>query len=334
MILDANSWALILAGGEGSRLRSLTTDGTGLSVPKQYCSLRGGPSLLQEAVDRASAVAPLTRVVVVVASEHRRWWFSQLAALPTQNIVVQPENRGTAHGVLLPLLEIMVRDPDARVSLLPADHFVRDEPILARTLQRAMELSLVFRDDVYLLGVEPDEPDTELGYIVPAERPGAAPTPVVRFTEKPQLAEAQQLRSAGALWNVFIAAGTGTALLRLFGPRFAATRIRMETLLADSRASKRDRAWRDLYADLPTLDFSRDVLAEHAAGLKVLAVPACGWTDLGTPRRVEQALARHPPVRASREPLQATHAALDLSERVAAASGAQPGQTSQTGSYR
>jgi hypothetical protein len=106
----------------------------------------------------------------------------------------------------------------------------------------------------------------------------------------------------------------------------------METLLADSRASKRDRAWRELYADLPTLDFSRDVLAEHAAGLKVLAVPACGWTDLGTPRRVEQALARHhPPVRASREPLQATHAALDLSERVAAASGA---QSSQTGSYR
>jgi mannose-1-phosphate guanylyltransferase len=317
-MIDTNCWALILAGGQGTRLRSLTTDGTGIAVPKQYCSLRGGPSLLQEAIERATAVAPLVRIVVVVAAEHRRWWFPQLAALPSQNVIVQPENRGTAHGVLLPLLQIMARDREARVTLLPADHFVRDERILATSLQRATELSRLHPDDVYLLGVEPEEADTELGYIVPAGRPGAAPTPVLRFTEKPELAEAQKLRSDGALWNVFIAGGTGTAMLRLFGERYAETKVRMQTLLADGRGSTLDQAWRDLYAELPTLDFSRDVLEERAAALGVIAVPACGWTDLGTPRRVEQALSRHGLRPFAREPLHPPQAALNLSERVAA----------------
>lgn len=53
-----NTWALVRAVGEGSRLRSLTTTEAGLAVPKQFCSLRGGPSLLHEALQRAEAVAP------------------------------------------------------------------------------------------------------------------------------------------------------------------------------------------------------------------------------------------------------------------------------------
>jgi mannose-1-phosphate guanylyltransferase len=320
-MLDINNWAIVLAGGEGSRLHSLTTDASGIAVPKQYCSLFGGASLLQEAVARATAVAPLARVVVVVASEHRRWWFPQLADLPAQNLIVQPENRGTAHGVLLPLLQIAVRDPDARATLLPADHFLRDERILALSLRRAAELSHVHPNDVYLLGVQPDEADTELGYIVPTERVADGPVPVSRFTEKPQLAEAQDLRRKGALWNVFIASGAVAALLKLFGPSFAQTRARMESLLADGHGSTLDVAWREFYAGLPTIDFSKGVLQEHAAALQVLAVPACGWTDLGTPRRVEQTLARHTASPVAPGPRHASHAALNLSERVAVAHG-------------
>jgi len=75
----ANVWALILAAGEGSRLRGLTTTPGGLYVPKQFCSLQGGASLLEETLWRAESVAQRRHVVTVVAAQHRRWWEAPLA---------------------------------------------------------------------------------------------------------------------------------------------------------------------------------------------------------------------------------------------------------------
>ena len=118
---------MVLAGGEGSRLQGLTRNVHGVVVPKQFCSLQGGPSLLQEALQRAATVASMQRVGTVVAAQHRQWWTSMLGLLRPRNIFVQPHNRGTAHGILLPLLRIADLDPDATVVLLPADHHLRNE---------------------------------------------------------------------------------------------------------------------------------------------------------------------------------------------------------------
>ena len=131
-----NTWALVLAAGEGSRLRALTTH-RGVAVPKQFCSLVGGPSLLEEAILRAEAIVPRQRVCTVVAEQHRVWWEEALRFMPRRNVIVQPQNRGTAVGLLLPLLHIAQRDPQARVVILPSDHYVRDEAVLARSLRQA-----------------------------------------------------------------------------------------------------------------------------------------------------------------------------------------------------
>src|SRR5690242_16689165 len=98
--LVGQTWAIVLAGGDGTRLRSLTMDEVGQSVPKQYCSLRGGPSLLNEALRRAEMITSLARVCTVVAQQHRRWWAQSLAGLPRDNVIAQPQNRGTANGML------------------------------------------------------------------------------------------------------------------------------------------------------------------------------------------------------------------------------------------
>ncbi|MDH5255699.1 MAG: sugar phosphate nucleotidyltransferase [Gammaproteobacteria bacterium] len=284
-----HNWALVLAAGEGSRLRSLTTTASGVAVPKQFCSLVGEDSLLQEALRRAAVVARPDRICAIVAEQHREWWSSALADLPADNVVVQPENRGTAHGILLPLLDIVARDPDARVVILPADHHVRDEAILARALREATRLANRDPETVFLLGVEPDQPDPELGYVLPADTWGDGPSPVHRFVEKPPVDEALDLLKRGALWNVFIMAATARALLALFAADFAGTAGKM--LLAIARDARgRTTAMRRLYRQLPVRDFSRDVLEGREARLQVLPVPNCGWTDLGTPKRVAETL--------------------------------------------
>ncbi|HEY0940883.1 MAG TPA: sugar phosphate nucleotidyltransferase [Steroidobacter sp.] len=129
-----HQWALVLAAGDGSRLRALTTQPCGTPVPKQYCSLNGGPTLLEDAMARARAQVAPERVCAIVAQQHHRWWsaLDALATLPQANLIVQPRNRGTAIGILYSLLHILSQDAQAQVLLLPSDHYVADEVVLQR----------------------------------------------------------------------------------------------------------------------------------------------------------------------------------------------------------
>jgi mannose-1-phosphate guanylyltransferase len=290
-----HTWALVLAAGEGSRLRSLTTTRAGIAVPKQFCSLCGGPSLLHEALRRAETIADRKRICTIVAQQHQYWWERPLRSMPGSNVVVQPENRGTGNGILLPLLHIMDRDPDARIVLLPSDHHVRDERVLARSLKQAVARLTARKGEIVLLGLEPDEVDPDLGYIVPGNEDGYGAHIVERFVEKPSDALARDLMVAGALWNVFIVAARAQALLDLFSHRYADIVADMRAVVAhDSFNPMEPQAARHLYSTLPDIDFSRHVLQGFESPLRVLAVPPCGWSDLGTPERVARTLRRMP----------------------------------------
>ena len=217
-----------------------------------------------------------------------------MGALPPANIIVQPDNRGTAIGLLLPLLHIVERDPYGTVIVLPSDHFFRGEAVLVRSLKHASRLAKLDLDHVHLLGVKPEEVELDLGYIVPGDCTSGCDIPVRRFVEKPAVNMARDLIEAGALWNVFIVAASAHALLRLYADRHPGLVARMRTSIERDRSGANDgSAVKHLYRTLQTLDFSRDVLQGREQALRVLPVPACGWSDLGTPRRVAAALSRY-----------------------------------------
>jgi mannose-1-phosphate guanylyltransferase len=288
-----DTWALVLAAGEGSRLRALTTAASGTTIPKQFCSLHDGPSLLHEALCRAGAVASNQRTCSVVAAQHRGWWETALESLPTENIFVQPKNRGTAHGILLPLLSILERDPKARLVILPSDHHVRDEAIMSESLRRASVWSCWRHDEMLLLGMNPEEADPELGYIVPGRSASQGALNVERFIEKPTREEAQTLLALGALWNAFIVATTAQALLATFRRRMADSVFSIRNALRQDRdTAGAAQAVAALYEQLPDRDFSRHVLHGEELHLHVLPVPSCGWSDLGTPKRIAEVLQR------------------------------------------
>ncbi|HTY49009.1 MAG TPA: sugar phosphate nucleotidyltransferase [Steroidobacteraceae bacterium] len=285
-----NYWALVLAAGDGRRLSELTTGSAGVPIPKQFCSLRGGPSLLQEAMRRAQAVAGRDQIAAVVAAGHRQWWREQLAALKPENMIVQPRNCGTAVGVLLPLLHILERDPDARLVLLPSDHYVRDEVALAEALRRAMNRGWSAGASILLLGLAPREADSELGYIVPGSATGTHHFAVERFVEKPAARVAERLIEQGALWNAFIIVADARALLKLFERCCPEVVLAMREALARPDPEARAQALEQLYSRLPELDFSRHILQEQEQHLCVMPVADCGWSDLGTPQRVADVL--------------------------------------------
>jgi mannose-1-phosphate guanylyltransferase len=226
-----------------------------------------------------------------VAEQHREWWTEQLARLPAENVIAQPRNLGTAIGILFPLLHILARDPDARVVLLPADHYVREEFILRQSLRIALRQLDARPDNPVLLGLQPEEVDGELGYIVPGEM-DLGSRRVARFVEKPAQHAAQDLIGQGGLWNTFIIVATGQSLLKLFVDRCPEIVMELEAAVGHGRKDPSSTAVLDAYGRLPQLDFSRDVLERNAGNLRVVRVPPCGWSDLGTPRRVADALQR------------------------------------------
>lgn len=289
-------WIVILAAGEGSRVSRFTHDRWGHSAPKQFSSIDGRKTLLESSIARARRIAPRERITAVVAARHRRWWTSELIELPQQNIVIQPENRGTAAGILLPVLAIVHRDHDAIVVLLPSDHFVESEETLELSLRAAVSAVRTSRVPLVLLGIEPQQPEEDYGWILPCSGCDQCPCDVRCFLEKPDLHTAASLVERGALLNSFIMVADSHRLLALFRQHLPQLSRPFELLAAHHDGDILQRGnLAELYESIPSLDFSADVL-QHAAGqLSVCTVPPCGWTDLGTPRRLASHLVSHGP---------------------------------------
>jgi mannose-1-phosphate guanylyltransferase len=221
---------------------------------------------------------------------------------------VQPRNCGTANGILLATLKILERDPLARIVFLPADHFVRDEAALASSLREVATELTRNPQELLLVGIEPEEADTELGYIVPDSGARESLRPVQRFVEKPDATLARALLKQGALWNSFIFAAQGPALLGMIRDAVPENVERLETAIArDARLGDRSIALEEAYEDLGAVDFSRGVMQNVAHRLRVVTAPACGWSDLGTPQRVAETLKRFDP-----SPRRESPAAVDM----------------------
>ena len=320
-------WSIVLAAGEGTRLQSLTSDPAGAATPKQFCSLYGATTLLGDALRRAQAVSSPERIGTIVAAQHRRWWRTEVDALNDANVFVQPENRGTANGILLPTLHIAARERDAVIVWLPSDHHVQDEAVLGQALREAAT-TVREASGLLLLGIEPEEADEELGYVVPDFEIAEGVHTVHSFVEKPAPSVAAELLGRGALWNSFIFAATARALLDLFDRRLPGLVDRMQHALArDGYRSQGGAALCAEYSEMRALDFSRHLLAGAETELLVKRVPACGWNDLGTPRRLAATLERRSGVdavpldgmRADRPCLAARHARLRAADAIAIA---------------
>ncbi len=289
---SSTHWGVILAGGSGSRLNTLTTDADGTVIPKQYCSFLGGPSLLRKTIDRLRVVVDTSRIVIVVSAQHRRWWEPELSDIAPENVIVQPCNRGTACGVLLPLISILSRDPRARVVVSPSDHFVHDELTLTSSLMAAQTHVDALPDRLVLLGMVPDRPETGYGWITPSPGHQGAVRGVASFVEKPDGEVAEELMRSGALWSSFTFVAAGETLMNHFRRLMPWLVDKFDRRLEFASGHNRNLALLGLYDRLPTVDFSRGLLEQVGGGIHVLAVPPCGWTDLGTPERVSECAMR------------------------------------------
>ncbi len=291
-----DEWAIILAGGDGTRLKPLTRTLTGDERPKQFCSLLGEETLLEQTWCRTELMISPERTLAVVNSAHEPYYDPILSNLPAQSLVVQSENRGTGAAILYSLLRVAARAPLASVAIFPSDHFVSNDMAFMAHVGAAFQTTRRKPESVVLLGIRPDYPEVEYGWIEPGEPVSLADEyeimTVERFWEKPPHSTAQKLMARGGLWNSFVMVGRVSAFLGLIKNAAPELYRAFAAIRRELGSMSEAEAVGELYSVLPLTNFSEEVLVPSSASLGVLPVRDLWWSDLGEPSRVYNSLSR------------------------------------------
>ncbi|HET9955798.1 MAG TPA: sugar phosphate nucleotidyltransferase [Polyangiaceae bacterium] len=301
MQTQSELWAIVLAGGSGKRLEPLTSALYGAAVPKQFAAIAGQQTLLTQTLARTARLVPESQIVVVATQTHAALARREQNGFPAIQLVLQPSNLDTGIGILVGLTQVLARSPDARVLVLPSDHYVRDESRFLSALSDAAICGATCDIALALVGVRPQAAEREYGWIVPGP---ALPSPgfdaragkltalrrVERFVEKPSTELANDLYHQGALWNTLAFSGSARSCWRLCAECLPEVVKGFASYSETVGTAREDAALNALFSELGSTNFSERVLTRAAPLLGVVECADVGWSDIGTPARVFESL--------------------------------------------
>jgi mannose-1-phosphate guanylyltransferase len=273
--------ALIMAGGGGTRFWPRSRQ----RRPKQFLTLTGDRSLLQQAFDRIEASVPPDRTWVITAAGHREETARQLPALPGDRVIGEPCGRDTAACIGLGAALIARQDPAAVMLVMPADHVIEPVQEFRRAAHVAAQMAEEHAHALVTFGIPPTFPATGYGYIhrgpEVARRQGIGVYRVQAFREKPSYDVAERFVASGEYyWNsgIFVwRAATILGQLRERQPKlFAAVQRIAESWGTPQREAVLLREYEGL--DRISIDFA---VMEHAPEVLVVQAPY-RWDDVGS----------------------------------------------------
>lgn len=283
-------WGIVLAAGEGNRMAQFIQGAYGVRSPKQYVAFTGKRSMLQHTFDRVEKIIPPERTLVVVNPSHIREIKTQLSGRPQNTVIYQPYNRETAPGVLLPLIYIYKKDPEARVAIFPSDHFIQEEDRFMNYIELSNRFIQRISNQIVLLGIQPEGPETEYGWIEPAgvidDQLDVEVRRVGRFLEKPDKQSAYQFFKKGYLWNTFVTITKAKTLIEMTGKFLPQIWTRFERMLAAIGTYRELSIIEREYREMESVTLSRGLYEKSLSNLAVIEVQNVRWSDWGSGERV------------------------------------------------
>lgn len=281
-------WAIVLAGGQGLRMKSLVADFIGDGIPKQFCTFMGTRSMLQHTLDRAGAIVPPEQVITIICKEQRAL-FDMAVDDYKGRLIEQPVDRGTAAAIYLALAQILGRDPLATVIILPSTHFIFPEERFVGHALNSMVLAQNHPGSLIQIGAYAQQPRAHCGWIQPDKRewssfwcnPGSTTMEIVSFREDPSEAESALLYRWGWLLNTMIVSARVQTLWNL-GWEFVPQVMQRVTHQRNSAGER--------LASMPVRDFGVNLLQQATHRTRVLPMTDVYWNAWDHPQNIGESL--------------------------------------------
>lgn len=286
---NKNTYVAIMAGGVGSRFWPASRT----ARPKQFLDILGvGKSLLQMTYERFLALCPAENILIVTNAIYRDLVMEQLPGITPAQILCEPSRNNTAPCVAYTAFRLWAQDPKANFIIAPSDHLITNEALFVKTLEKALDFTAQHKA-IVTLGIQPHSPHTGYGYIQyeasplegqPVEAKGDEPNAlhrVIRFTEKPDNATAQEFLSTGGyLWNAGIFVWSATTILEAFRQNAPDIYDILEKgILYYNTSQEQDFIDRE-YPKTPNISVDYAILERSD---NIYTIPSdFGWSDLGS----------------------------------------------------
>ena len=282
--MNPHLYPVIMAGGSGTRFWPLSRQ----LFPKQLLRIMGEDTLIQQTMRRVVCASAPNRVLISTnpaQAESIRVQLSEWKEALAENFVLEPEGRNTAPAIALAALELVRRDPDAIMLVVPADHIVTGQ----RAFDAAVSLAATLAEQDYLVtfGIKPIRPETGYGYI----RPNLKMTlgterrlkghPVSRFVEKPNATKAAEYLKAGNYyWNSGMFVWRAATILDEIRRHQPALSLGIERIGQLIQAGATRQAIDDAYRALTPVSIDTGVMERSK---KAAIVPVSfQWSDVGS----------------------------------------------------
>lgn len=277
--MDKNSYCVIMAGGQGTRLWPMSRK----AFPKQFQDPLGcGKTLLQQTFERYSHIVPSENIIISTNVGYKSIVKKQLPEIKDQQVVCEPVFRGTAPSIANLACHIRQLNPKANIVVAQSDQLVLDEAKFAELIKGGLEF-VAENNKLVVIGIKPTCPETRYGYIqvegVPA---GDSIYKVRTFTEKPALEFAKVFVESGEFyWNTGIYIWNVQTIIDSMSEHLPDMMRELESIYREipNREQRRKRAY-EIYTSFPTASIDMNVM-ERADNVYV-SVGSFGWADIGT----------------------------------------------------
>lgn len=280
-----NNYAVIMAGGSGTRLWPLSRK----LAPKQFHQLTSSNTLLQETYNRMRLVLPNDHIFISTTPQYVKKIKKQLPLIPSRNFIVEPMARNTtaAHGFIA--FHFQKINPNAIVATVPSDHVIQNNDVFVNVTKAAFAAITEHPDHIATLGIKPDKADTGLGHLKMGQLKGIFNNEkaylISKFCEKPELRLAlKYFRSGEYLWssaNYVFKASELLTWIKKYRPESYNTLENINLLLGQKSSESIKEKIASLYQNIESEQLANSVVEQPDFG-KALVIPAdMGWNDVG-----------------------------------------------------
>ena len=271
-----NKYALILAGGKGTRLWPISTE----NRPKQFLNLYGNEIMINATIRRIEEIFDYENIFIII--NERQLDFADRyidSRIPRENIITEPESKNTAMCIFYATLKIKKMKGDGIITVLSSDHYIEEKDKLQKSIITAMKVAMC-NENLVTIGIIPTYPATGFGYIKYDNRENKNYYSVIEFKEKPKYEKAlEYIESNCYVWNSGMFIWKMESILKSFKKHLPNIYEFKEKLYNSINTNEEEQKIKEIYGKVENISIDKGIL-EKSDNVKMIR-GKFKWMDIG-----------------------------------------------------